>query len=75
MAPSSVWFREVGGVVSLSPTHWRGINGFSNEYDGWGGEAWKVSCHIFFESHNFFIEAGGIAIWATNFPVWWKENN
>lgn len=29
---------NVGGVVSLSPSHWRGINGFSNEYDGWGGE-------------------------------------
>ncbi|CAK9108992.1 4-N-acetylgalactosaminyltransferase bre-4 (Bacillus thuringiensis toxin-resistant protein 4) (Bt toxin-resistant protein 4) (Beta-4-GalNAcT) [Durusdinium trenchii] len=29
---------NVGGVVSMSPTHWRGINGFSNEYDGWGGE-------------------------------------
>lgn len=29
---------NVGGVVSLSPTHWRRINGFSNEYEGWGGE-------------------------------------
>eukprot|EP00927_Polykrikos_kofoidii_P039286 TRINITY_DN33703_c0_g1_i1.p1 TRINITY_DN33703_c0_g1~~TRINITY_DN33703_c0_g1_i1.p1 ORF type:complete len:981 (+),score=86.68 TRINITY_DN33703_c0_g1_i1:111-3053(+) len=29
---------NVGGVVSLSPAHWRTINGFSNEYEGWGGE-------------------------------------
>eukprot|EP00930_Biecheleria_cincta_P015435 TRINITY_DN12886_c0_g1_i1.p1 TRINITY_DN12886_c0_g1~~TRINITY_DN12886_c0_g1_i1.p1 ORF type:complete len:978 (+),score=135.56 TRINITY_DN12886_c0_g1_i1:80-3013(+) len=29
---------NVGGVVSLSPQHWRAINGFSNEYEGWGGE-------------------------------------
>eukprot|EP00445_Apocalathium_hangoei_P058412 CAMPEP_0204096206 /NCGR_PEP_ID=MMETSP0360-20130528/191819_1 /ASSEMBLY_ACC=CAM_ASM_000342 /TAXON_ID=268821 /ORGANISM="Scrippsiella Hangoei, Strain SHTV-5" /LENGTH=954 /DNA_ID=CAMNT_0051045541 /DNA_START=50 /DNA_END=2914 /DNA_ORIENTATION=- len=29
---------NVGGVVSLSPAHWNQINGFSNEYDGWGGE-------------------------------------
>ena len=52
MAPSSVWFFEVGGVVSLSPTHWRGINGFSNEYDGWGGEAWTVA--TFFWETQFF---------------------
>lgn len=29
---------NVGGVVSLSPKHWKDINGFSNEYEGWGGE-------------------------------------
>jgi len=29
---------NVGGVVSLSPAHWKRINGFSNEYEGWGGE-------------------------------------
>jgi len=28
----------VGGVTSLSPKHWKAINGFSNEYEGWGGE-------------------------------------
>lgn len=32
------YVESVGGVVSLSPTHWKQINGFSNEYDGWGGE-------------------------------------
>mmetsp|Transcript_53825 Transcript_53825/g.149688 ORF Transcript_53825/g.149688 Transcript_53825/m.149688 type:complete len:1018 (-) Transcript_53825:80-3133(-) len=29
---------NVGGVVSLSPRHWRITNGFSNAYEGWGGE-------------------------------------
>eukprot|EP00929_Paragymnodinium_shiwhaense_P071647 TRINITY_DN36400_c0_g1_i1.p1 TRINITY_DN36400_c0_g1~~TRINITY_DN36400_c0_g1_i1.p1 ORF type:complete len:975 (-),score=197.42 TRINITY_DN36400_c0_g1_i1:1004-3928(-) len=29
---------NVGGVVSLSPAHWLRINGFSNQYEGWGGE-------------------------------------
>eukprot|EP00929_Paragymnodinium_shiwhaense_P053095 TRINITY_DN26580_c0_g1_i1.p1 TRINITY_DN26580_c0_g1~~TRINITY_DN26580_c0_g1_i1.p1 ORF type:complete len:1025 (+),score=70.19 TRINITY_DN26580_c0_g1_i1:260-3334(+) len=29
---------NVGGVVSLSPAHWKQINGFSNDYEGWGGE-------------------------------------
>mmetsp|Transcript_53482 Transcript_53482/g.114370 ORF Transcript_53482/g.114370 Transcript_53482/m.114370 type:complete len:940 (-) Transcript_53482:416-3235(-) len=29
---------NVGGVVSLNPTHWKQINGFSNDYEGWGGE-------------------------------------
>lgn len=29
---------NVGGVTSLSPQHWTTINGFSNEYEGWGGE-------------------------------------
>lgn len=29
---------NVGGVVSLSPAHWQKINGFSNDYEGWGGE-------------------------------------
>jgi hypothetical protein len=32
-------YREyAGGVVSLSPKHWKLINGMSNEYHGWGGE-------------------------------------
>lgn len=26
-----------GGIVSMSPTHWQQINGFSNDYEGWGG--------------------------------------
>eukprot|EP00928_Gymnodinium_smaydae_P017508 TRINITY_DN16696_c0_g1_i1.p1 TRINITY_DN16696_c0_g1~~TRINITY_DN16696_c0_g1_i1.p1 ORF type:complete len:1082 (-),score=236.65 TRINITY_DN16696_c0_g1_i1:337-3582(-) len=29
---------NAGGVVALSPEHWYAINGFSNEYVGWGGE-------------------------------------
>lgn len=29
---------NVGGVTSMSPSHWNAINGFSNEYEGWGGE-------------------------------------
>ena len=29
---------SAGGVVSMSPKHWRQINGYSNEYKGWGGE-------------------------------------
>ena len=32
------YVESVGGVVSLSPRHWQLINGFSNEYEGWGGE-------------------------------------
>lgn len=27
-----------GGVVSMSPAHWRQINAFPNNYFGWGGE-------------------------------------
>jgi hypothetical protein len=27
-----------GGVVSMSPKHWRMINGFPNDFFGWGGE-------------------------------------
>jgi len=27
-----------GGIVSMSPAHWRLINGYSNSYVGWGGE-------------------------------------
>eukprot|EP00929_Paragymnodinium_shiwhaense_P108453 TRINITY_DN74773_c0_g1_i1.p1 TRINITY_DN74773_c0_g1~~TRINITY_DN74773_c0_g1_i1.p1 ORF type:complete len:977 (-),score=184.16 TRINITY_DN74773_c0_g1_i1:39-2969(-) len=27
-----------GGIVAMSLGHWRQINGFSNEYYGWGGE-------------------------------------
>lgn len=29
---------SAGGVVSMSPEHWRLVNGFSNGYVGWGGE-------------------------------------
>lgn len=29
---------STGGVISMSPAHWNKINGFSNEYQGWGGE-------------------------------------
>lgn len=29
---------SAGGIVSASLHHWRTINGFSNEYYGWGGE-------------------------------------
>merc|ERR1719247_532862 len=29
---------NVGGVVSASPEHWKRINGFSSNYQGWGGE-------------------------------------
>ena len=27
-----------GGVVAMRPEHWRAVNGFSNDYHGWGGE-------------------------------------
>merc|ERR1719506_669689 len=29
---------NAGGVVTMSGEHWQLINGFSNEYEGWGGE-------------------------------------
>ena len=29
---------SAGGVTTLSQTHWKQINGFSNDYVGWGGE-------------------------------------
>ncbi|KAF4732790.1 hypothetical protein FOZ63_022579 [Perkinsus olseni] len=29
---------NVGGTVAMNPDHWKRINGFSNEYWGWGGE-------------------------------------
>lgn len=32
------YLQNAGGIVSMSLTHWRAINGFSNEYYGWGGE-------------------------------------
>lgn len=32
------YLHYVGGVVSMNPAHWRVVNGFSNEYFGWGGE-------------------------------------
>ena len=32
------YHRSAGGVVSMSPAHWRAINGYSNDYVGWGGE-------------------------------------
>merc|ERR1719253_2338903 len=53
---------NVGGVVSMSPKHWKQINGFSNEYEGWGGEdddlylrlkqhrLLKGNCHTFCKS-------------------------
>ena len=28
----------VGGVLAISPLHYRQVNGFSNIYWGWGGE-------------------------------------
>ena len=28
----------VGGIISMTPTHWLTINGMSNLYRGWGGE-------------------------------------
>ena len=27
-----------GGVIAFKPNEWRAINGFSNQYFGWGGE-------------------------------------
>lgn len=27
-----------GGVVSMTPEHWRQVNGFPNDFFGWGGE-------------------------------------
>jgi len=35
---STPYADNVGGVVSLSPADWKKINGFSNQYQGWGGE-------------------------------------
>jgi beta-1,4-galactosyltransferase 2 len=29
---------SAGGVVSMRPEHWEQVNGFSNDYVGWGGE-------------------------------------
>jgi hypothetical protein len=29
---------SAGGVVSMKPEHWKAINGFSNNFVGWGGE-------------------------------------
>lgn len=30
--------KSFGGVVSMHMDHWRQVNGFSNDYQGWGGE-------------------------------------
>jgi len=32
------YLESAGGIVSMNFEHWRKINGFSNEYFGWGGE-------------------------------------
>lgn len=32
------YLASAGGIVGATPQHWRQINGFSNEYSGWGGE-------------------------------------
>eukprot|EP00928_Gymnodinium_smaydae_P069890 TRINITY_DN5370_c0_g3_i1.p1 TRINITY_DN5370_c0_g3~~TRINITY_DN5370_c0_g3_i1.p1 ORF type:complete len:960 (+),score=230.47 TRINITY_DN5370_c0_g3_i1:249-3128(+) len=32
------YLQSAGGIVGMSPQHWRKINGFGNEYFGWGGE-------------------------------------
>jgi len=32
------YLESAGGIVSANQEHWRKINGFSNEYFGWGGE-------------------------------------
>jgi len=32
------YLESAGGVVSMNSRHWRQINGFSNDYFGWGGE-------------------------------------
>ena len=29
---------NLGGVVSMRPSHWEAVNGFSNYYPGWGAE-------------------------------------
>ena len=29
---------SAGGIVGMSLKHWRAINGFGNNYFGWGGE-------------------------------------
>ncbi|CAK0825452.1 unnamed protein product [Prorocentrum cordatum] len=32
------YLESAGGIVGMSPEHWRKINGFGNNYFGWGGE-------------------------------------
>lgn len=32
------YLRSAGGIVGMSMKHWQQINGFSNDYFGWGGE-------------------------------------
>jgi len=32
------YLESAGGIVSMKEEHWQKINGFSNEYFGWGGE-------------------------------------
>eukprot|EP00927_Polykrikos_kofoidii_P012311 TRINITY_DN15305_c0_g1_i1.p1 TRINITY_DN15305_c0_g1~~TRINITY_DN15305_c0_g1_i1.p1 ORF type:complete len:950 (-),score=143.37 TRINITY_DN15305_c0_g1_i1:133-2982(-) len=38
--------QNAGGVVSMSGKHWYTINGFSNEYVGWGGEDDDLSLRL-----------------------------
>ncbi|XP_074075614.1 beta-1,4-galactosyltransferase 3-like isoform X2 [Macrotis lagotis] len=38
--------RYFGGVTALSPTHYLKINGFSNNYWGWGGEDDDIASRI-----------------------------
>jgi len=32
------YLQSAGGIVSMNQGHWQQINGFSNDYFGWGGE-------------------------------------
>lgn len=37
------YLRSAGGIVGMSLQHWQQINGFSNDYFGWGGEDDELS--------------------------------
>ena len=34
----NLWENYVGGVLAMTTTHYKFVNGFSNQFWGWGGE-------------------------------------
>lgn len=38
LARKTPYMTSAGGIVGMSLKHWRAINGFGNNYFGWGGE-------------------------------------
>lgn len=68
------YLQSAGGIVGMSAAHWRQINGFGNEYFGWGGEddelhhrlringLLKGDCYPFCKPHDINKGKTGVSI-------------